>query len=124
MTERAHLDRPISAAEAAVLRAALERVPKAPEFASLASGIERLRVVGACTCGCDSIDFLEQDPARRVTLVADGIGTTPAGGQVGVIVWGTKDFLSGLEVYDLGAGDDDIKLPVPTSIRGFHEGAA
>jgi len=52
-------------------------------------------------------------------LVADGIGTTSAGGQVGVIVWGRGKAITGLEIYDLGAGENDLKLPIPSSIKPF-----
>lgn len=50
--------------------------------------------------------------------VADGIGRTALGGEVGVIVWGRRDAITGLEVYSFDA-DDDSKLPVPDSIRPF-----
>jgi len=46
-----------------------------------------------------------------------GTGKTLTGGDVGIIVWGTDDAVTGIEVYDLGAGDTDIKLPVESSIR-------
>jgi hypothetical protein len=36
-----------------------------------------------------------------------------------VLVWASGDVITGLEVYDLGAGDDDITLPVPNSIHGW-----
>jgi hypothetical protein len=41
---------------------------------------------------------------------------------VGVIVWGTADRVTGLEVYDLGAGPHDLTLPVPDSIEPFRSG--
>jgi hypothetical protein len=48
------------------------------------------------------------------------VGTTKLGGTVGIIVWGRDDQITGLEVYDLGAGEDDLTLPVPESIRPFE----
>lgn len=48
--------------------------------------------------------------------MADATGQTPRGGQVGIIVWGRSDAITALEIYDLGAGDDDVVLPVPTSV--------
>ncbi len=124
MTERAKINRAITPQEVAVIRCALERAAVAPEFSTLSIGLESLRAVAKCSCGCDSVDFAEHDPARPSKPIGDGIGTTPAGGTVGVIVWGRADAVTGLEIYDLGAGDNDLKLPVPGSIRSLREGAA
>lgn len=123
MTERAKINRLITSEEVAVIRTALERVPASAEFSALAAGLEHLRAVDRCLCGCDSVDFVEHNPARPVKPIADGIGTTAAGGTVGVIVWGRADAVTGLEVYDLGAGDDDLRLPTPNSIRPFPKRA-
>jgi hypothetical protein len=79
--------------------------------------LETLQVIGTCECGCDSVDFAELDPQRPQRPIADGIGKTPAGGDVGIIIWGMDDAVTAIEVYDLGAGDGDIKLPVENSIR-------
>jgi hypothetical protein len=76
-----------------------------------------LIVVGRCECGCASVDFEECAPDLPSHPVADGIGKTPRGGSVGVIVWGRSDAITGLEIYDLGAGDCDLVLPVPGSIE-------
>lgn len=122
MTQRTSINRPITAAELDVIRAALERIPVSQEVPTL-RGLEQLRAVGQCGCGCDSVDFVEFDAARPSRPVADGIGTTRAGGTVGVIVWGRSGAVTGLEVYDLGAGDDDLKLPTPESLRSFERGA-
>jgi hypothetical protein len=79
-----------------------------------------LRVVGKCDCGCDSVDFVEQGKIKHAKPIADGIGSTSRGGKVGVIIWGTPEVITGLEIYDLGAGDVDIKLPTPESIMPFE----
>ena len=84
------------------------------------SSIESLRVVSRCGCGCDSVDFAEHDPAHRSRIIADGLGTAPAGGKVGVLVWATQDAITRLEIYDMGAGDNDTKLPVPDSVHGWE----
>ena len=72
-----------------------------------------------CECGCASVDFDAPASDQHSTVVADGIGQTPRGGQVGVIVWGRRYAITGLEVYDWGAGDDDLALPVPASVVAF-----
>ena len=120
---RVTANRPIQIAEAAVVRTMLLQAPVAPGYAHLVDTIESLRVIDRCACGCDSVDFAKTDSINRSTLLADGIGLTPKGGQVGVIVWGRVDAVTGLEVYDLGAGDDDIRLPVLQSIRPFGASA-
>jgi hypothetical protein len=122
--ERAKINRPISPEEVAVIRTALERIPTSPEYKSLAASLGELRAIDRCSCGCDSVDFAPHDPARPATIVADGLGTTLAGGTVGLIVWGRADAITGLEVYDLGAGDHDLRLPTPDSIRSWDKGAA
>jgi len=124
MTKRASINRPILPQEVAVIRAALDRAPTSPEYVALGAKVENLRVVGQCGCGCDSVDFSDSDPRNLPRPIADGIGETPSGGKVGVIIWGTADAVTGLEIYDLGAGDDDIRLPLPDSIHSWDTGAA
>jgi hypothetical protein len=123
MTQRTKVNRPVSPTEIAVIRAALERVPVAAEYSALGVNLESLRVINKCQCGCDSVDFEAHDADRPPTLLADGVGTTEAGGGVGVIVWGRADAITGLEVYDLSAGDEDLHLPVPDSIRPWEQAA-
>ena len=85
--------------------------------------IPGLQVVARCECGCASVDFDAPVSDQRSTVIADGTGHTPSGGQVGVIVWGRCDAITGLEVYDLGAGENDLGLPVPTSVIAWQPGA-
>ena len=118
MTERIPLDRRITAKEIAVIRAALDRASEAAEYRALASQLQDLRAIEQCGCGCDSVDFVAYDPTDPPRPLANAIGMTPRGGRVGVIVWGTAQRVTGLEVYDLGA-DDDLKLPVPESIEAW-----
>jgi hypothetical protein len=113
------LDRPITPQEAAVIRATLEHAPETPDVSRFAGGIDQLHAISKCGCGCDSIDFAEDDPSHPSRIVADAIGVTPKGGQIGVLVWATDDAITGLEIYDLGAGDSDTKLPVPQSIHSW-----
>lgn len=112
MIERKIFQRPVSAEEVAVIRAALERAALAPEYKTLVSSLSGLRVVGGCGCGCDSVDF-QEEPFIHSQRLADALGDTPKGGRVGVMVWGTPQQVTGLEIYDLGAGQDDLRLPLP-----------
>ena len=102
--------------EVAVIRTALERALVRPVDEAASAAVSTLEVVGRCECGCASVDFDSSTSDQRSTPIADGTGTTPRGGQVGVIVWGRPDAITGLEIYDLGAGDDDLVLPDPTSL--------
>ncbi|MCE9595591.1 MAG: hypothetical protein K8S98_15495 [Planctomycetes bacterium] len=114
--------RSIRPEEAEVVRTVLTRAPRQPVDASVIEAIASLRVVGGCRCGCASIDF-ERKWTTRHGQVADGIGKTASGGQVGVILWGRRDAISSLEIYDLGAGQSDLRLPVPETIRPYEADA-
>ena len=119
MAERESLNQSITAEEISVIRAALDKAAAAPEYKLLSSALHQLRAIERCGCGCDSVEFAKYDVANPPKVIADGTGKTARGGTVGVIVWGTAHCVTGLEVYDLGAGDDDVRLPVPDSIRSF-----
>ncbi|MDB6027472.1 MAG: hypothetical protein JWM68_3695 [Verrucomicrobiales bacterium] len=119
MTTRVRINRPIKTEEVAVIRTTLKQAPTLPDLSHLADTVEQLRAVGQCGCGCDSVDFTSHDPAHDSQRIGDGVGITPSGGKVGVIVWGKNDAITGLEVYSLGAEDGDLKLPVPSSIQPF-----
>ena len=108
--------RRIRQSEAAVIRAALDRASVAAVNQSVSTAIPDLEVIARCECGCASVDFHAPASEERSGIVADATGHTPRGGQVGVILWGRSDAITGLEIYDLGAGDDDLVLPVPTSV--------
>ena len=116
---RAALERQITPAEAIAIRATLQRAPTVTELPLLHQTIDHLHVVGRCPCGCDTVDFAHEETDQRVSPLGDGVGTTPAGGRVGIIVWGTEQAITELEVYSLGAADDDLRLPIPESIHPF-----
>jgi hypothetical protein len=40
------------------------------------------------------------------------------------MVWGRPDAITGLEIYDLGAGEDDLGLPVSASIIAWDRSEA
>jgi hypothetical protein len=116
--------RAITPDEAEVIRAALERasVLRIDDAAMMA--VPALTVVAACECGCASVDFDAPSCEERSTLVADATARTSRGGQVGVMVWGRPDAITGLEIYDLGAGEDDLGLPVSASIIAWDRSEA
>lgn len=112
--------RPIRSAEVDVIRATLQQAPVRAVNDHVVTSLPTLAVVARCECGCASVDFDEQPSEHRSKPVGDGVGETPLGGRVGVIVWGRQDAIIGLELHDLGAGDDDLVLPVPESITPWE----
>jgi len=114
--------RSIGASELEVIRAAIEKAAVEPVDTEVKGAVDRLQVIGRCECGCAGIDFEAPKSEQRPAPLADAIGRTARGGRVGVIVWGRPDAITGLEIYDLGAGDDDLALPAPGSIEPWrHE---
>jgi hypothetical protein len=109
----------IRAAEAEVIRTTLQRAAVCPVNEDAVRSIPSLAVVARCECGCASVDFGKGPSDQHSRPVGHGVGTTPRGGRDGVIVWGREEAITGLEIYDLGAGQDDLVLPVPASIAPF-----
>jgi hypothetical protein len=111
--------RPISPQELDVIRRALEacRTPAAsPSHDSVASN---LVVSSLCGCGCDTVEF-QGAGGEVAAVIADGLGESADGNGVGVIVFGTAETITCLEVYSF----DDIpaRLPRLDSIRPFGTG--
>jgi hypothetical protein len=115
--------RSISRSEADVVRAALERAARILLDETVLAAVPHLEVAARCECGCASVGFDAPGSDQRSGIIADVTGQTPRGGQVGVIVWGRSDAITGLEIYDLGAGDDDLTLPVPASVIAWERQA-
>jgi hypothetical protein len=109
--------RPISADEAAVLHRALEVCPVRPVSEALHSSVSTLRVVKRCDCGCDTVNF-EGIRSEPPSIIADGIGETPDGKEIGLIVFGNSDQLLSLEVFSYD--DEPARLPIISSIRGYE----
>jgi hypothetical protein len=118
---RTKIKRPISVEEAEVIRITLAHAATTPDLRGLGVNASLLQVVGKCDCGCDSVDFEGYGEVPNAKPLADGIGITRRGGKVGVIVWGTSKLITSLEIYDLGVGEKDIKLPMTESIQSFEK---
>jgi hypothetical protein len=112
--------RAIKQQEIDVIRATIAQVSVHLVDSEAMASLPGLIVVKRCECGCASVDFEERAPDLSSHPVAKGIGKIPRGGRVGVIVWGLSDAVTGLEIYDLGAGDCNLVLPVPDSIEPFE----
>jgi hypothetical protein len=120
---RAKLNRRINDDEIVVVRAALDRCAEIPEARHLLSTVSSLCVIDQCQCGCPSVDF-ERNPASHPLPIADGLGITANGDQVGVIIWGSSDVITSLEIYDMSATASQLKLNDLKSIIPWKEGAA
>jgi len=126
MAERAILERTILPTEAAVLRQTLQKAATSQSAETFFPIVDQLRVTGQCSCGCDSVDFASLGPRSPAKVIADGIGETPLGGKVGIMVWATLETIACLEICDLGAGagDEDLRLPKPESIAAWGKDGA
>ena len=85
--------------------------------------LEKLEVVGACGCGCSSINLELPSGGREgrpVPLVmADGESSD--GTPVGVILWARGGALSGLEVHSWDSRET-VSLPRPESLTNLRAG--
>lgn len=108
--------RAIRGDEAEVIRTALARPPLMEVLPQVLERLAGATVNGVCGCGCASI-HLELGTAD-CKPIADAVGTTVRGHRVGVLVWGRRDTIVSLEIYDL-EDDTDVSLPTPASIQPF-----
>src|SRR3954462_5954247 len=108
--------RPIRQAESDVVRVVLQRARVDDVDESTIDSIPTLEVIARCECGCATVHFSTLVTDERARIIADAKGRTPGGTQVGVIIWGRRDAITGLEIYDMGGNPDDLVLPVLESI--------
>lgn len=82
-----------------------------------------LSVVGRCPCGCPTIDLALGDRYQRKTapskILADLVGTTPEGIEVGVILHAREGEISELEVYAIADVKQSFRLPTIESLKQF-----
>lgn len=83
------------------------------------SQIPGLRVVARCSCGCPTIDLaVEGANARTVGpshILADFLGATPEGIEVGVMLHARGGKISELEIYPLA--ETPASLPTIESLK-------
>jgi hypothetical protein len=89
-----------------------------PSAAKYAPQISRVSVVSRCTCGCPTIDLAVD--GRHIDggseLVADFVGKSPEGIQVGVILHCRGGHISELEVYPIDEVKGVFGLPRPGAL--------
>jgi hypothetical protein len=111
-------ERPISTDEAAVILWMLVHGSVAGSLEHLASSVASLRVVGRCSCGCGSVDFQLNGQAPPFHPIADATGRNSGDLEVGVVLWGDHDGITGLEVHDMTPGSATA-LPHVSTLRGW-----
>jgi len=88
--------------------------------------VERVRnlvVVARCECDCARVEFAKSSEMSRSRVLADALAKTSGGNRVGVLVWGTEEVLTGLEIYTMSAPDDG-SLPLTGSVMPWDKGAS
>lgn len=109
--------RQISSQEADVLRRALSVCPVVAVSEALRDCVADLEVISRCECGCDTVEFRGIDWVSPPSVLADGVAETPDRKAIGLIVFGTQDRVTCLEVYSY----DEVPAHLPTlsSIRSY-----
>jgi hypothetical protein len=89
-----------------------------PSAAKYAPQIPRVSVVSRCTCGCPTIDLAVDGKhvGGSSELVADFVGKSPEGIQVGVILHCRSGQISELEVYAIDEVKGVFGLPCPDAL--------
>ena len=114
MVETIPEDRPISQDEAAVV-CWLLRASVAGDLSRLESSVSSLHIVGRCGCGCPSIDFAPGGQAGGSGFLAEAFGESAHGELAGLILWGTCQVITGLEIY--GFEKSALSMPALGTLR-------
>jgi hypothetical protein len=109
-------DRPITEREAAVVDWVLANGALEGPLDHLRDGVQHLRVVARCACGCSSVDFAADGQSARAHPVAEAVGRDSRGRSFGVVIWELDGRVSGLEVYEYEPGSA-TELPSVESLR-------
>lgn len=78
-----------------------------------------MEVVGKCPCGCESLFFTGIDEAAEQFRLADGLGYTDDGEEIGMILWASSSRIVHLELYN--HSEKPARLPPSESICPFEE---
>ena len=105
--------------EAAVITAVLYRAPIRDRNLVVDSDVESLKVVGRCDCGCDSLFFEGIEKQEEQARLADGLGYTTVGDEIGIILWGSKTGPVHLELYNYT--EHPARLPQAESVCPYEQ---
>ena len=92
---------------------------RTPAGQAYATSLGALHVVDQCKCGCVSVDF-EANGKAVGEVIADAVAAWPDGSQAGVMLWGCKGRITGLEVYDR-TPDAAKRLPTLAVLRTWEQ---
>jgi hypothetical protein len=95
------------------------RAPTGESCEASSCDIESLKIVGKCPCGCESLFFTGIDEATEQFRLADGLGYTEDGEEIGMILWASGSRIVHLELYNYS--ENPARLPPPASICPFEE---
>jgi hypothetical protein len=122
--DRAPENRPLTTDERILLEWLVSN--GSPSAAKYAPQIIRVSVVNRCTCGCPTIDLAVDgehvDGGSEV--IADFVGKSPEGIQVGVILHCRGGQISELEVYPIGEVTRVFGLPCPDALVALGDAEA
>jgi len=106
-------DRSLSAHEIEIVTWMLAHASES--LGHLANTTKTLRVGGRCSCGCPSVDFEIGGQNLPNQPLVEASGQTTDGIDVGLVLWGRADAVTGLEFYEM---DRPIRsLPVVETLR-------
>lgn len=107
-------NRELDAREMRLLRWLLENgIPEAKEHLS---GLDTVKVVSKCACGCPSINFTDEWGGGMTTL-ADYQFDDPNGGLAGVFAFEYKGKLAGIDVWSIDGIANPKVVPDPEILR-------
>jgi hypothetical protein len=110
--------RSLRSEELAVIKSVLERAPLGESCDASRSCVEALHVVGECNCGCDSLFFSGSSGSTPNFRIADGLGYTADGEEIGIILWASGSQIVYLELYNYS--ELPPRLPLPETICPFE----
>jgi len=111
-------ERDITEHEAALIEWLLDQAPMRDVAEYRTRAVTSLRVVGACDCGCASLDFLSKTSGPMMML-ADSVAVYPDKKQAGLIVWGRAKEIVLLEVYEMHPVAD--RFPEIADLRRWED---
>jgi hypothetical protein len=114
------MKRPVNAQEAEVIRWLLDHASVRDSADYRLKPIEQLRVVGGCSCGCTSLDFIPKEQKGKAEIVADAVAVYLDGAQAGLILWGRDGNIESLEVYDYHP-ESSHRFPDISDLHTFEE---
>jgi hypothetical protein len=88
--------------------------------------LQGCEVVPACSCGCASIDFVYDGSTKTAglsatSIIAEAFTHWPDGAEAGVMLWGNKGKLFGVELYETRGDDIARRFPTLDSLRRWED---